>query len=61
MNLNIVVQKKNSFDTLVVCTGITGSRTARELTEKGSTRVPERGSYVRDFQTLKTSKLETGN
>ena len=34
MNLNIDVQKQNTFDAIVVGTGISGGWAAKELTEK---------------------------
>ncbi|MGC3989468.1 MAG: hypothetical protein QM796_07285 [Chthoniobacteraceae bacterium] len=35
MNLNIDADKKNTFDAIVVGTGISGGWAAKELTEKG--------------------------
>jgi choline dehydrogenase-like flavoprotein len=47
MNLNINAQEKNSFDAIVVGTGISGGWAAKELTEKGlKTLVLERGRMV---------------
>ncbi len=47
MNLNIDADKKNSFDAIVVGTGISGGWAAKELTEKGlNTLVLERGPMV---------------
>ncbi|HYF68873.1 MAG TPA: GMC family oxidoreductase [Ohtaekwangia sp.] len=48
MNLNIDAEKKNSFDAIVVGTGISGGWAAKELTEKGlKTLVLERGRMVK--------------
>lgn len=47
MNLNIDAQKQNSYDAIVVGTGISGGWAAKELTEKGlKTLVLERGRMV---------------
>ena len=35
MNLNIEAEEKNTFDAIVVGTGISGGWAAKELTEKG--------------------------
>ena len=35
MNLNTSVKKKNSFDAIVIGSGMTGGMAAKELTEKG--------------------------
>ncbi len=56
MNLNIDVEKKNTFDAIVVGSGISGGWAAKELTEKGlKTLVLERGRDVRhvtDYPTM---------
>ncbi len=47
MNLNLEVQKKNTYDAIVVGSGISGGWAAKELTEKGlKTLVLERGRAV---------------
>ena len=35
MNLNVDAEKKNTYDAIVVGTGISGGWAAKELTEKG--------------------------
>jgi len=56
MNLNIEAEKQNTFDAIVVGTGISGGWAAKELTEKGlKTLVLERGRDVRhvsDYPTM---------
>lgn len=56
MNLNIDAQKQNTFDAIVVGTGISGGWAAKELTEKGlKTLVLERGrdvKHVVDYPTM---------
>jgi choline dehydrogenase-like flavoprotein len=48
MNLNIDAEQKNTFDAIVVGTGISGGWAAKELTEKGlKTLVLERGRMVK--------------
>lgn len=48
MNLNIDAEKKNTYDAIVVGTGISGGWAAKELTEKGlKTLVLERGRMVK--------------
>ncbi len=48
MNFNIDAEKKNTFDAIVVGTGISGGWAAKELTEKGlKTLVLERGRMVK--------------
>ena len=48
MNLNIEAEKKNTYDAIVVGTGISGGWAAKELTEKGlKTLVLERGRMVK--------------
>ncbi len=56
MNLNIDAEKENTFDAIVVGTGISGGWAAKELTEKGlKTLVLERGRAVKhvvDYPTM---------
>lgn len=56
MNLNIDAEKENTFDAIVVGTGISGGWAAKELTEKGlKTLVLERGrgvKHVVDYPTM---------
>ena len=56
MNLNIEAEKQNTYDAIVVGTGISGGWAAKELTEKGlKTLVLERGRDVRhvlDYPTM---------
>lgn len=56
MNLNIDAQKENTYDAIVVGTGISGGWAAKELTEKGlKTLVLERGravKHVTDYPTM---------
>ena len=56
MNLNIHAQDQNTYDAIVVGTGISGGWAAKELTEKGlKTLVLERGRDVRhvvDYPTM---------
>jgi choline dehydrogenase-like flavoprotein len=56
MNLNIDAQKQNTYDAIVVGTGISGGWAAKELTEKGlKTLVLERGRDVKhqvDYPTM---------
>lgn len=48
MNLNIKAQEQNTYDAIVVGTGISGGWAAKELTEKGlKTLVLERGPMVK--------------
>ena len=48
MNLNIEAEQKNTYDAIVVGTGISGGWAAKELTEKGlKTLVLERGRMVK--------------
>lgn len=67
MNLNIDAQKKNTFDAIVVGTGISGGWAAKELTEKGlKTLVLERGrdvKHVVDYPTMTKDpwQLPNGN
>lgn len=56
MNLNIDAQKENTFDAIVVGSGISGGWAAKELTQKGlKTLVLERGrdvKHVVDYPTM---------
>jgi choline dehydrogenase-like flavoprotein len=56
MNLNIDAEKQNTFDAIVVGTGISGGWAAKELTEKGlKTLVLERGRdviHIKDYPTM---------
>jgi len=56
MNLNIDAEKQNTFDAIVVGSGISGGWAAKELTEKGlKTLVLERGrdvKHVVDYPTM---------
>jgi choline dehydrogenase-like flavoprotein len=56
MNLNIDAQKQNTYDAIVVGTGISGGWAAKELTQKGlKTLVLERGRDVKhqiDYPTM---------
>ncbi len=56
MNLNIDTKKENTYDAIVVGTGISGGWAAKELTEKGlKTLVLERGrdvKHVVDYPTM---------
>src|SRR6187549_2392504 len=48
MNLNVDAKKENTYDAIVVGTGISGGWAAKELTEKGlKTLVLERGRMVK--------------
>ena len=56
MNLNINAQKENTYDAIVIGTGISGGWAAKELTEKGlKTLVLDRGrmvNHVTDYPTM---------
>ena len=62
MNLNIEAEKQNTYDAIVVGTGISGGWAAKELTEKGlKTLVLERGRDVRhvlDYPTMTKTPWE---
>ena len=64
MNLNINAEKKNTYDAIVVGTGITGGWAAKELSEKGlKTLVLERGRDVKhpDYPTATKDPWEFPN
>lgn len=65
MNLNLSAKKTNSYDAIVVGTGITGGWAAKELTENGlKTLVLERGRNVRhivDYPTMNKHPWELPN
>jgi choline dehydrogenase-like flavoprotein len=65
MNLNLNAQKENTYDAIVVGTGISGGWAAKELTEKGlKTLVLERGRDVRhvaDYPTMAKDPWEFTN
>ena len=51
MNLNTSVKKKNSFDAIVIGSGMTGGMAAKELTEKGlKVLMIERGREVKHVE-----------
>ncbi|MEP6734678.1 MAG: GMC family oxidoreductase [Chryseolinea sp.] len=62
MNLNIDAVKDNTFDAIVVGTGISGGWAAKELTEKGlKTLVLERGrdvQHLKDYPTMMKNPWE---
>lgn len=59
MNLNLDAKKENTFDAIVVGTGISGGWAAKELTEKGlKTLVLERGRDVRHVADYPTMSLD---
>ncbi len=64
MNLNTEAEKKNTYDAIVVGTGISGGFAAKELTEKGlKTLVLERGRDVKhpDYPTATKDPWEFEN
>jgi len=65
MNLNLQAEKQNTYDAIVVGTGISGGWAAKELTEKGlKTLVLERGRDVRhvtDYPTMTKAPWELPN
>ncbi len=59
MNLNINAQKKNSYDAIVVGSGMTGGFAAKELTEKGlNVLMIERGREIKHGQDYDTAMKE---
>ncbi len=65
MNLNLKAKQENTYDAIVVGTGISGGWSAKELTEKGlKTLVLERGRLVRhvtDYPTMNLNPWELEN
>jgi choline dehydrogenase-like flavoprotein len=65
MNLNLKAQQQNSYDAIVVGTGISGGWAAKELTEKGlKTLVLERGrdvQHLKDYPTMMKNPWELPN
>lgn len=65
MNLNIKAKQQNTYDAIVVGTGISGGWAAKELTEKGlNTLVLERGrdvEHVKDYPTMFKEPWELPN
>ncbi len=65
MNINIKAQNSNTYDAIVVGTGISGGWAAKELTEKGlNTLVLERGrdvKHVEDYPTMLKDPWELPN
>ena len=59
MNLNIESKKKNTYDAIVVGSGMTGGMAAKELTEKGlKVLMVERGREVKHTQDYDTAMKE---
>lgn len=65
MNLNLKAQQINSYDAIVVGTGISGGWAAKELTEKGlKTLVLERGrdvQHLKDYPTMMKAPWDLPN
>ncbi|MFN4256753.1 MAG: FAD-dependent oxidoreductase, partial [Saprospiraceae bacterium] len=63
MNLNLRAQAANTYDAIVIGSGISGGWAAKELTEKGlKTLVLERGrmvEHVTDYPTAMLAPWET--
>ena len=58
-NLNIRAKGQNTYDAIVVGTGISGGWAAKELTEKGlKTLVLERGRMVRHVADYPTATMD---
>lgn len=56
MNINLSIEKKNSYDAIVVGSGMTGGMAAKELTEKGlKVLMIERGREVKHVQDYDTA------
>ena len=59
MNLNLKATTQNTFDAIVIGTGISGGWAAKELCEKGlKTLVLERGRMVRHLEDYPTMNLK---
>lgn len=59
MNLNIKAQDENTYDAIVVGTGISGGWSAKELTENGlNTLVLERGRDVKHVEDYPTATMD---
>jgi choline dehydrogenase-like flavoprotein len=59
MNLNIEAQKKNSYDAIVVGSGMTGGMAAKELTERGlKVLMIERGKEIKHIEGYDTAMKE---
>jgi choline dehydrogenase-like flavoprotein len=59
MNLNIDAQKKNTYDAIVVGSGMTGGMAAKELTERGLTVLMiERGREIKHIEGYDTAMKE---
>jgi choline dehydrogenase-like flavoprotein len=65
MNLNLKAKQQNTYDAIVVGTGISGGWAAKELTEKGlKTLVLERGrdvKHIEDYPTMNKHPWELPN
>jgi choline dehydrogenase-like flavoprotein len=62
MNLNLKAEQQNTYDAIVVGTGISGGWAAKELTEKGlKTLVLERGRPVKHQVDYPTMNKDRGN
>lgn len=56
MNINMKVQKKNTYDAIVIGSGMTGGIAAKELTEKGlNVLMIERGKEVKHIEDYDTA------
>jgi len=62
MNLNIKSQQQNSYDAIVVGSGMTGGMAAKELTERGlKVLMIERGREIKHIQDYDTAMKEPWN